>query len=792
MALLSTLVDTFNTAGAINGTLWSFSNLGLNGSASYAGGHLVLNSGTTTAYNGECHVTSVSSYDMTGSAAYVNFAARSDAIRTWVGFRIETSADATDYIEMYLDETGIMYILAVNNGGNVEGTTFTFNATNHAWWRMRESGGTIYWETAPISASNPPSSGDWTVQHTASLSAFGWSGSLTSVKAHLYSRLVAAGASSAPTVEFDGFNTSSGTGVTNVNATFAITEQQVKDAFNATVNTNATRSATFAASESTNKDTFAAYVYHPGNAINVTFTVSEGSAGGGISDRFTATVGGGLVGLPPYSPAITDTQFREWLRMQSSVKCLLVEVDVNDNGTEKTLYMSNIGYVSGPTDTPANQLYATDIIGGCTIEQEVSLDYTTSMSMGDVEVTNMDGIHDAWLNYIWCNRNIRFYLGDARWHRQDFRLVFSGTVHDIASRDYNKLNIVLSDLLQRLNQSVTSTTLGGSTPNADKLIPLCFGECSNVTPLLVNPATLTYQVHNGAIQDITEVRDEGVPVNFTKDLANGKFTLDQTPAGRVTCTVQGDKFGGVYTNTLPGIIKRLVMNYGTQPFSSTEIDLTNFDNYSNLSALGIYLSDRQNILDVCNVLCSSLSSALTVGLNNKLRLIQLTLLPPNGNADTVVNESNVYAKTFEIVERLDVKPSIKLAYNRNWTPQPDLQTGIPADHKAMWADEWMTATAINSVIAAKYKVPSQPPDQTECYFITSYDAQSQLTLRTGLWSTQRTIYAYQGFGELLLDELGNWQNITHRRFGFSSGKNAFTLGVERDYLNCKVKIKALV
>jgi hypothetical protein len=40
-----------------------------------------------------------------------------------------------------------------------------YNATQHAWWRIRESGGTIFWETAPDGKS-------WTTLVMAAAPAF--------------------------------------------------------------------------------------------------------------------------------------------------------------------------------------------------------------------------------------------------------------------------------------------------------------------------------------------------------------------------------------------------------------------------------------------------------------------------------------------------------------------------------------------------------------------------------------------------------------------------------------------
>lgn len=785
MALLSTLVDNFDTAGAIDGSKWSFSNLGLNGSAAYSGGKLVFNAGTTVAFNGECHLTSTASYDLTASAGYVRLVTTSsDPTRSITGFRVESSADATDRLDMYVDEAGTLYMLGINNGSSVVGTSITFNATTHAWWRIREAGGNVYWDTAPASSSNPPASGDWVQRYTSLTSALGWSpGSVASVKAHLYFRLTAT-AASAPTVEFDGFDTSSGSG-SAISATFAASGGSA-DTFAATSTVKV--AATMAAAES------GADIFQATSGVRVaTIALAESGA-----DTFAASGTRGpapSAWLPPYNPPQNTAQYIAWLKKSDSPKCLLVEADVIIAGVYTTLYMSTIGYVTQTTDSPSNKVYHSDIIGGCTVDANISLNYTTDITLGDVEVSNVNGVHDAWLGYIWHNRPIRFYLGDVRWLRADFRLVFSGICQDITSRDRNKLNIVLSDKLQRLNQSVTSNTLAGTTDNKDKLIPLCFGECSNVTPLLVNPATLEYQVHDGAIQDIVEVRDEGVPImsNVVKDLTHGKFTLTAMPAGRVTATVQGDKFGGTYARTLSQIVNRIVTGFGVLPFNSSDIDLSNFGTFdtANPQPMGVYLQERQNILDVCNIMSAGIGSAVTENSLGLLRLVKVDVYS-GGPIGFYVNESHMDAHSFEILDRVEVAPAVKVGYCRNWTIEADLQSGIPAEHKAIWADQWLTFTTANAPQAALYGLPIQPTDQVDTYLIVLNDATVEAAHRIAMWSQPRTLYGFGGFAELLLCELGDWLNITTTRFGFDTGQNVMLLGIEKDWFNCKVKMRVLI
>jgi len=236
---------------------------------------------------------------------------------------------------------------------------------------------------------------------------------------------------------------------------------------------------------------------------------------------------------------MTDEEFAEWLKDQTAIRCILVEVNVKTGGSETTRYLSTRGYVTKSTETPASTIYSPVIAGGVKFSQSMSLDGSVTISFGDIELNNTDGSLDSWLEDYWNIRSIRVFIGDVTWVRSDFRQIFNGVVVGIDTRKRDRINIKLSDKLQRLNNPATETKLGGTTTNSDRLLPLCFGECHNVEPLLVDPTTHEYQVHQGLIEGIIEVRDNGVPVSFTPYLSTGKFRLTNNPVGQITASVQG-------------------------------------------------------------------------------------------------------------------------------------------------------------------------------------------------------------------------------------------------------------
>ena len=106
---------------------------------------------------------------------------------------------------------------------------------------------------------------------------------------------------------------------------------------------------------------------------------------------------------------MTDAEYTAWLKDQAAIRCILVEVEVKVGASVITRYLSNRGYVTSPTDTPANTSYIPKIVGGIKYTQSMSLDGSVSVSFGDLELNNSDGSFDSWLEDYWSNRPLRIY-----------------------------------------------------------------------------------------------------------------------------------------------------------------------------------------------------------------------------------------------------------------------------------------------------------------------------------------------------------------------------------------------
>lgn len=489
--------------------------------------------------------------------------------------------------------------------------------------------------------------------------------------------------------------------------------------------------------------------------------------------------------------------FAAWLKNPAAPRVVLVEVNVKSGGQEITRYLSTAAYVTSSTDTPSNQYYSPILTSGLQYTEKLDISGEGGLSGGDLEIANTNGERDSWLDDVWDNRQIIAWIGDPSWSRSDFQMIFNGIVATIDSKDEKTLTLTILDKLQRLNSPSTEAKISDLTANnptnKDNLLKLAFGEVHNVTPQLLDPTQLQYQVHNGAIEDILEVRDNGVPVSVTKDVSTGTFKLNQASAGTITCSVQGDK-SGAYVNTIAGIVKRIAKGFGTvvSRYTDADIDLDNFSAFDLAcpQPVGVYLESGDNVLSTCQEIAKSVDARLVTSRTGLLRLIQVNI---NGTGTPVnIGPNQIIVGSLKIVNRPLVQASVKLGFDKNYTVQDNMLTNIPEEHKKLFAQEWLTTTSTNLTAKADYKLNAAPP-QVDTMLLRRTDAAAEADRRVALWSTPRSVFEFVGTPELINSlTLGCAVTLTHNRYGLSSGKSGVVISLSPNWFKGTITVQVLV
>jgi hypothetical protein len=489
---------------------------------------------------------------------------------------------------------------------------------------------------------------------------------------------------------------------------------------------------------------------------------------------------------------MNDALFLQWLQDDSANRVVLIEAQANAAGSEVTRYIASRLYVTGPQDSPANTEYLPLATGGLAFTEQVSLTAEAGLSGGDIELDNADGSLDAWLDDVWRNRSIKAWIGDSAWPRADFRLIFDGITADIGSSAPETLNLSLRDKLQRLDTPITEAKLGGTSPNKDVVLPVPLGECHNAAPLLTNPATLEYGFL-GAVESTFEVRTNGKPVPVELNNATGRFKMTINPlANVVTASVQGDNGGG-YAPRIAPLVQRIATAYGKESdrFALVDLDLDNLAAFdaAHPQPVGLYVADRTNQAQAIQQLAASVGAQAIMSRTGQLRLVQIALPAPG--VPVVIGPEQMKERSLRQVQRLPVVAAVKIGYDRNWTVQASLTTSIPPEHADLYATEWLTATAVDEAVRARYRLTDDPAQIDTCLKVEA-DAQAEAVRRLALNKAPRTIYEFDGEPEMMTLELGRPVLLRNERFGLQDGVPGVVVLLSHNWLAARVTVGVMV
>ncbi len=483
---------------------------------------------------------------------------------------------------------------------------------------------------------------------------------------------------------------------------------------------------------------------------------------------------------------ITDDQFATWLSDSAAQRVTLFEVGVNS----ETRYLSNKAYI-GSSATP----YLAIVAGGLKMTESISLVAEASLSAGDVELYNVGGAYDSWLDDNWVNQPITVFVGDVRWPRADFRQIFVGRIADIdGTKTRDRLNLKLRDKFQRLNAQVTEAQMGASAGNPDALRPVLLGEAHNITPKLKNSTTREYEFNDVASERLIEVRTDGKKrTTITENLAVGSFTFtDAVGPGEVTCSAQGVKPDGTYSNRIASLVKYLVKSRGkaSEAFTDPDLDLVSLSAFDTAhpQTVGLFMSERTNVIDACHQLASSIGAQLIQTRTGLARLIQIAF--PT-TATTEIRPNVQLDRSIQLVAQTEVQGAVKIGYCRNYTLQPNLPTSLPPEHKELYAEEWLTATATDATVIAAYKLDAAPVQQNTC-LQDADEAQAEAERRLGIFKVKRKTYRFEGTPANMLLELGQAVTLYSNRYALSAGKVGIVTSLAPDWDNFHVTVEVTV
>jgi len=495
----------------------------------------------------------------------------------------------------------------------------------------------------------------------------------------------------------------------------------------------------------------------------------------------------------PAARTVTDAEFAAWLKSDDAITNILVETWALVGGVRTKFFWSTNGYTTAGTNNPI--FYAPMISASIPFEESLSITGAASLSAGDFEVDNTNGVNEAYASYIWADEIVAV-VGDQTWARADYRDIFVGHTAGLVRKGRGAFALRLRDMMEGLNYPLSERKFGGAGTNADLPIPLTFGEPFNPSGEWSDFNARERQWHDGPIEGIPETRANGLPITeqviVSESTGKAQLTVDNASAA-ITAWVQGDKFGGVFRKTIAPLVQRFITGYGkySDRYSLANIDAANFAAFdaANQQEVGLHVRESLNVIAACDMLASSIGAQLAPSLNGKLQLIQIAL-PAAGSA-TEIRAEHMVGGTLRHIEHIDPVAAVNLGYCKNWTPQPGLQSNLLPEHLALLEKEWpLTVTRTSAAVMRDCKLPGTATMRATM-LLQGVDAAAEADREIALWGPGRDIYEFDGVPDLLLLEKGARLIVYHEQDGMFNGVEAQVLSVKRDWWTRKVTVRFL-
>lgn len=470
-----------------------------------------------------------------------------------------------------------------------------------------------------------------------------------------------------------------------------------------------------------------------------------------------------------------------------------------DASSEVTLYFSGEGFVTSPTDTPANTLFEPRLVEPISFSRSMfgsgRIGGYSVPGFGELILTNADGGLDDFATYAWDGRSVEVRVGEDGAAFQYYFTIFTGEAKTVEFDDLF-IRVILRDNQNdfiRDYPDVLYAGTGGNEGSAElegQVKPHCYGEVYNIEPVLVDATNNVYQVHDGAIQAIDAVYDGGVALtlttDYTVDLTNGRFTLVAAPTGIITADVKGSKPGGTYLTTVADIIQHLVEDHAGFTYPG-DFDTASFTalNTANSATVGVYDRDTITLAQLLDRLINTIGGFYGFDRDGKFQVGRVELA--SGTADAEFDSTNI----IEITRLASAVPNyqVRVNHKRNYRTmtESDFGSGITTAQRDFLVREYKTSIAEDTNVLTPY--PNSTALIVDSLFASTTDADTEASRLLTIYKTQRDVYRILVKTQPYTLKLNDVVKITFNRYNLSSGKLFRVIGIVEDAANNEVELE---
>lgn len=446
-----------------------------------------------------------------------------------------------------------------------------------------------------------------------------------------------------------------------------------------------------------------------------------------------------------------------------------------------TLRLSDIGYTSDTYNYPAR------VSDPYTFETKLFEDNYLSgnskISYGNIAILNNDGELDHILDQYWDNATVKVKLGARYFTLPEFGTIFIGKVEQATWDEYN-INLRLRDfsaLLEAdLNQTLYLGTGGLEGTSEMKGIPkpLCYGECKNIEPVLVDPVLLDYQIHDGKINAVDAVYFNGnlatITTDYTVNLNTGIIRLTGRPLGDASVIVTADVKGYMddteYYDSTVDIIEHILKNKSILTYPD-DFDTLSFSDtlVQNSEKVGIYITEIQSVTNILDTLMTSIGGYWDITRLNKIRI---GIVAEPGTPIHSFNKSNILSikrlatpiQAWKVISR----------YLKNWKVfSTDQLAGNVSDPEVIRLTSEDKQVIIEDT---NLKTPLSVIRDIESLYILEDSAEAEANRQFDLFSQKRDVYEIVTKNLNFQIKLGDNVSVAYNRFGLEQGRDFLVIG----------------
>lgn len=446
-----------------------------------------------------------------------------------------------------------------------------------------------------------------------------------------------------------------------------------------------------------------------------------------------------------------------------------------------------------------------------TVQQSLRLDRSIiasdgfgkmSVTWGELELINADGRYDDLPSRFSIDgRRVIVRAGTIGRPYDRFYTVFDGTATGWSVQE-DMLRIAVRDNGYRLQVPASGSlyagtgALEGGTDLVGKRRPLSFGYVSNVSPPLVIPLELVFQVHDGRVLGIPAVYDRGslltfagdypttdamrsapaTPGTYTTCVAEGYFRLGGSAVGQVTADVQGDATGAGFVSTTADIVRRL-LKHSTTLADPGDLVTWSFDklNTQNPNAIGYWIppDSNQTVREVIDALLVGVGGWADFRRDGLFKIARFDA--PSGPPSARYTDVEIInIDTAPLPDAVLPPPwRYRVTWGWNWTPQTDVAGAVGAARVAYLAEQFRTSAPSVSTLGAQIKAAhplAQDPEPIAAYYLDSAAAQTEADRRLALYAATRSLYrisvGLQAYGH----DIGDVVHVTYPRWDLGTGR----------------------